>query len=130
MKLGKAAGPDGVPVEAWKVLGDLWLTQFNQLADAVLQQDHDRRRPSLNDPLRGRDRPSSRQPGGAGGEGAVVAERPRDNGLRLNVKKTKFISSEQCAGSILDCQREAIEKVEEYRYLGSDLSEEGSLDQA
>ncbi|VDO71480.1 unnamed protein product [Heligmosomoides polygyrus] len=31
MKLGKAAGPDGVPVEAWKVLGDLginWLTQF------------------------------------------------------------------------------------------------------
>ncbi|VDO98726.1 unnamed protein product [Heligmosomoides polygyrus] len=31
MKLGKAAGPDGVPIEAWKVLGDLginWLTQF------------------------------------------------------------------------------------------------------
>ncbi|VDP11143.1 unnamed protein product [Heligmosomoides polygyrus] len=31
MKLGKAAGPDGVPVEAWKVLGDCgvnWLTQF------------------------------------------------------------------------------------------------------
>uniref|UniRef100_A0A183GLM9 FH2 domain-containing protein n=1 Tax=Heligmosomoides polygyrus TaxID=6339 RepID=A0A183GLM9_HELPZ len=31
MKLGKAAGPDYVPVEAWKVLGDLgikWLTQF------------------------------------------------------------------------------------------------------
>ncbi|VDP07174.1 unnamed protein product [Heligmosomoides polygyrus] len=30
-KLGKGAGPDGVPVEAWKVLGDLgisWLTQF------------------------------------------------------------------------------------------------------
>ncbi|VDO84026.1 unnamed protein product [Heligmosomoides polygyrus] len=29
MKLGKAAGPDGVPVEAWKVLRDLginWLT--------------------------------------------------------------------------------------------------------
>ncbi|VDP14075.1 unnamed protein product [Heligmosomoides polygyrus] len=31
MKLGKAAGPDGVPVEAWKVLGNCgvnWLTQF------------------------------------------------------------------------------------------------------
>ncbi|VDO95674.1 unnamed protein product [Heligmosomoides polygyrus] len=31
MKLGKAAGPDGVPVETWKVLGELginWLTQF------------------------------------------------------------------------------------------------------
>ncbi|VDP10949.1 unnamed protein product [Heligmosomoides polygyrus] len=31
MKLGKAAGPDGVPVEAWKVLRDCginWLTQF------------------------------------------------------------------------------------------------------
>ncbi|VDO99512.1 unnamed protein product [Heligmosomoides polygyrus] len=53
-----------------------------------------------------------------------------DNGLRLNVKKTKFISSEQCAGSILDCQGETIEKVEEFRYLGSDLSEEGSVDQA
>ncbi|VDP31424.1 unnamed protein product [Heligmosomoides polygyrus] len=41
-----------------------------------------------------------------------------DNGLRLNVKKTKFISSEQCSGSILDCQGETIEKVEEFRYLG------------
>ncbi|VDO75623.1 unnamed protein product, partial [Heligmosomoides polygyrus] len=53
-----------------------------------------------------------------------------DNGLRLNVKKTKFISSEQCAGSILDCQGETIEKVKEFRHLGSDLSEEGSVDQA
>ncbi|VDO95810.1 unnamed protein product [Heligmosomoides polygyrus] len=53
-----------------------------------------------------------------------------DNDLRLNLKKTKFISSEQCAGSILDCQGEAIEKVEEFRYLGSGLYEEGSVDQA
>ncbi|VDO78015.1 unnamed protein product [Heligmosomoides polygyrus] len=31
IKLENTAGPDGVPVEAWKVLGDLginWLTQF------------------------------------------------------------------------------------------------------
>ncbi|EYC32477.1 hypothetical protein Y032_0003g1601 [Ancylostoma ceylanicum] len=31
MKIGKAVGPDGVPVEAWKVLGEsglLWLTTF------------------------------------------------------------------------------------------------------
>ncbi|VDO61537.1 unnamed protein product [Heligmosomoides polygyrus] len=53
-----------------------------------------------------------------------------DNGLRLNVKKTKFISFEQCAGSILDCQGEAIEKVEEFRCLGSDLSEEGTVHEA
>uniref|UniRef100_A0A183GIV8 Reverse transcriptase domain-containing protein n=1 Tax=Heligmosomoides polygyrus TaxID=6339 RepID=A0A183GIV8_HELPZ len=53
-----------------------------------------------------------------------------DNGLRLNVKKTKFISSEQCAGSILDCQGGTIGKAKEFRYLGSDLSEEGSMDQA
>ncbi|VDP15178.1 unnamed protein product [Heligmosomoides polygyrus] len=53
-----------------------------------------------------------------------------DNGLRLNVKKTKFISSEQCAGSILDRQGEAIEKVEEFRFPGSYLLEEGSVDQA
>ncbi|VDO78018.1 unnamed protein product [Heligmosomoides polygyrus] len=52
-----------------------------------------------------------------------------DNGLRLNVKKTRFVSSEQCAGSILDCQGEAIEKVEDFRYLGSDLFEEGRVDQ-
>ncbi|VDP22984.1 unnamed protein product [Heligmosomoides polygyrus] len=53
-----------------------------------------------------------------------------DNGLRLNVKKTKFVSSEQCTEPILDCHGEMIEKVEEFRYLGSDLSEEGSVDQA
>ncbi|VDO18923.1 unnamed protein product [Heligmosomoides polygyrus] len=53
-----------------------------------------------------------------------------DNGLRLNVKKMKFISSEQCAGSILDCQGEAIGNVEEFHYLGSDLSEGRKVDQA
>ncbi|VDO19033.1 unnamed protein product [Heligmosomoides polygyrus] len=53
-----------------------------------------------------------------------------DNQEKLEEKKTKFISSEQCVGSILDCQGEAGEKVEELRYLGSDLSEEGSVDQA
>ncbi|VDP53046.1 unnamed protein product [Heligmosomoides polygyrus] len=37
-----------------------------------------------------------------------------DNGLRLNVKKTKFISSMQCTRSILDCQGEVIEKVKEF----------------
>ncbi|VDP14074.1 unnamed protein product [Heligmosomoides polygyrus] len=53
-----------------------------------------------------------------------------DNGLRLNVRKAKFISSEQCTETILDCHGEMIEKVEEFGYLGSDLSEEGSVDQA
>ncbi|VDO70918.1 unnamed protein product [Heligmosomoides polygyrus] len=53
-----------------------------------------------------------------------------DNDLRLNVKKTKFMNSEQCTESILVCQGEAIEKMEDFRYLGSDLSEEGSADQA
>ncbi|VDP02076.1 unnamed protein product [Heligmosomoides polygyrus] len=42
------------------------------------------------------------------------------NGLRMNVRKTKFISSEQCTEPILDCQGEMIEKVEQFRYLGSD----------
>ncbi|VDP44248.1 unnamed protein product [Heligmosomoides polygyrus] len=49
---------------------------------------------------------------------------------RLKVRKTKFISSEQCTEPILDCQGEVIEKVEQFRYIGSDLSEEGSVDQA
>uniref|UniRef100_A0A183GSZ2 Reverse transcriptase domain-containing protein n=1 Tax=Heligmosomoides polygyrus TaxID=6339 RepID=A0A183GSZ2_HELPZ len=52
------------------------------------------------------------------------------NSLRLNVRKTKFISSEQRTEAILDCQGEVIEKVEQFRYLGSDLSEERSVDQA
>ncbi|VDP49141.1 unnamed protein product [Heligmosomoides polygyrus] len=52
------------------------------------------------------------------------------DGLLLNVRKTKFISSEQCTEPILDCKGEVIEKVEQFRYLGSDLSEEGSVDQA
>ncbi|VDO87408.1 unnamed protein product [Heligmosomoides polygyrus] len=53
-----------------------------------------------------------------------------DNRLRLNVKKTKFISSEQCTSPILDCQVESIEKAKEFRYLGSDLSEQRSVEQA
>ncbi|VDP04192.1 unnamed protein product [Heligmosomoides polygyrus] len=40
MKLGKAAGPDGVPVETWKVLGDLGI---NWLTDADPQHNHERR---------------------------------------------------------------------------------------
>ncbi|VDP07307.1 unnamed protein product [Heligmosomoides polygyrus] len=53
-----------------------------------------------------------------------------DNGLRLNVKKTKLVSSEQCTGTILDYQGEAIEKVKEFRTLGSDLSEKETMNQA
>ncbi|VDO19890.1 unnamed protein product [Heligmosomoides polygyrus] len=34
-----------------------------------------------------------------------------------NVKKTKFISSKQCTESIFDCQKNVIDKVEEFRYL-------------
>ncbi|VDO76071.1 unnamed protein product [Heligmosomoides polygyrus] len=45
-------------------------------------------------------------------------------------EKTKFISSEQCTEPILDCHGQMIKKMEEFRYLGSDLSEEGSVDQA
>lgn len=52
-----------------------------------------------------------------------------DKSLRLNVKRTKFISCGKCTGPILDCQRKAIENVEEFRYLGGDLSEDGGVDQ-
>lgn len=45
--------------------------------------------------------------------------------MLLNVKKTKFITSEECTGLILGCQGEAIEKVEEFRYFRSDLSKKG-----
>ncbi|VDP09052.1 unnamed protein product [Heligmosomoides polygyrus] len=38
------------------------------------------------------------------------------------MKKTKFISSEKCTGRVLGYQREAIEKVEEFHYIGSDLA--------
>ncbi|VDO19546.1 unnamed protein product [Heligmosomoides polygyrus] len=48
----------------------------------------------------------------------------------LDEKKTKFISSEQCTGPILGYSEEVIEKVEEFRYLGSEPSEEGSVDLA
>nr|CDJ90887.1 RNA-directed DNA polymerase (reverse transcriptase) domain containing protein [Haemonchus contortus] len=53
-----------------------------------------------------------------------------ENGLRLNVKKTKFLSSEEGMESITDGYEEAIEKVQDFRYLGSDLAADGSVDQA
>uniref|UniRef100_A0A183GDC3 Cytochrome P450 n=1 Tax=Heligmosomoides polygyrus TaxID=6339 RepID=A0A183GDC3_HELPZ len=40
------------------------------------------------------------------------------------------LAFKQCTEPILDCQGEMIEKVEHFRCLGSDLSEEGSVDQA
>ncbi|XGW16609.1 hypothetical protein V3C99_001789 [Haemonchus contortus] len=49
--------------------------------------------------------------------------------LRLNVKKTKFLSSEEGTESIVDGRGEAIEKVQDFRYLGSDLAADSSVDQ-
>nr|CDJ97414.1 RNA-directed DNA polymerase (reverse transcriptase) domain containing protein [Haemonchus contortus] len=53
-----------------------------------------------------------------------------ESGLRLNVEKTKFLSSEEGMESIVDGRGEAIEKVQDLRYLGSDLAADGSVDQA
>ncbi|VDL78066.1 unnamed protein product [Nippostrongylus brasiliensis] len=52
------------------------------------------------------------------------------NCLRLNVKKTKFMSSEDGSEPILDCYRETIERVNQFRYLGSELSRDGAVDEA
>ncbi|VDO98643.1 unnamed protein product [Heligmosomoides polygyrus] len=38
MKLGKAAGPDGVPVEAWKVLGDLGINRLTQFLNRITKE--------------------------------------------------------------------------------------------
>nr|CDJ82820.1 RNA-directed DNA polymerase (reverse transcriptase) domain containing protein [Haemonchus contortus] len=51
-----------------------------------------------------------------------------ENGLRL--KKTKFLSSEEGMESITDGYGEAIEKVQDFRYLGSYLAADGSVYQA
>ncbi|VDO90395.1 unnamed protein product [Heligmosomoides polygyrus] len=48
-----------------------------------------------------------------------------DNGHRRNVRRTKLFSSERCARLMPDCQGEAIEKVEKFRFFGSHLSREG-----
>ncbi|VDO73921.1 unnamed protein product, partial [Heligmosomoides polygyrus] len=38
MKLGKASGPDGVPVEAWKVLGDLGINGLTQFLNRITKE--------------------------------------------------------------------------------------------
>nr|CDJ87838.1 endonuclease-reverse transcriptase HmRTE-e01 [Haemonchus contortus] len=48
-----------------------------------------------------------------------------DNGLLLNVKKTKSLSSEHGTDSITDGHGEAIEKIQDFRYLGSDPAADG-----
>ncbi|XGW23143.1 hypothetical protein V3C99_005413 [Haemonchus contortus] len=53
-----------------------------------------------------------------------------ENGLRLDVKKTKFLNSGEGTESIVDARGEAIEKVRDFRYLVSDLAADGSMDQA
>ncbi|VDL71988.1 unnamed protein product [Nippostrongylus brasiliensis] len=52
------------------------------------------------------------------------------NGLWLNVKKTKFISSEEGSEPMVDCYQEVIERVNHFRYLGTELTNDGTLDQA
>ncbi|VDO96877.1 unnamed protein product [Heligmosomoides polygyrus] len=124
MKLGKAAGPDGAIRTPHgvtrKVVITVGYTKVNHLEEGPLRTIL-----YADDIALVADNQEELE------EKVQLWQRAlADKGLRLNVKKTKFISSEQCAGSILDCQGETIEKVEEFRYLGSDLSEEGSVDQA
>ncbi|VDO35671.1 unnamed protein product [Haemonchus placei] len=59
-----------------------------------------------------------------------MAESAGGNGLRLFVKKTGFLSSEEGTGSIIDGHGEAIEKVRDFRYLARDLAANGRVDQA
>ncbi|VDO96747.1 unnamed protein product [Heligmosomoides polygyrus] len=152
MKLGKAAGPDGVPVETWKdyerlvdsrlremvtISQEQWgfmperaTTDAIFIARQVMENEYLEEGPLrtilyADDIALVADSRGELEEKVQLWQGALV-----DNGLRQNVRKTKFISSEQCTKPILDCHREMIEKVEEFRYLGSDLSEEGSVDQA
>ncbi|VDO23926.1 unnamed protein product [Haemonchus placei] len=53
-----------------------------------------------------------------------------ENGLRLNAKETKFLSSKEGTESIVDGRGEAIEKFQDFRYLWSDLAANGSVGQA
>ncbi|VDO67408.1 unnamed protein product [Haemonchus placei] len=53
-----------------------------------------------------------------------------ESGLRLNMNKTKFLSSEEGTESIVYGRGKAIEKVQDFRYLGSDPAADGSVDQA
>ncbi|VDO29193.1 unnamed protein product [Haemonchus placei] len=51
-----------------------------------------------------------------------------ENGL-LNVEKTELLSSGECTETIVGRAEEAIEKVQVFRYLGSVLVDDGSMDQ-
>uniref|UniRef100_A0A7I4YJN9 Reverse transcriptase domain-containing protein n=1 Tax=Haemonchus contortus TaxID=6289 RepID=A0A7I4YJN9_HAECO len=53
-----------------------------------------------------------------------------ENGLLLNVKKTKFLSSEESTESIVDGRGDVIENVQDFRYLGSNLAADDTVDQA
>ncbi|VDO48967.1 unnamed protein product [Haemonchus placei] len=51
------------------------------------------------------------------------------SGLRPNVKKAMFLSSEECMEPIVDVHVKVIGKVWDFRYLRSDLATHGSVDQ-
>ncbi|VDL78858.1 unnamed protein product [Nippostrongylus brasiliensis] len=53
-----------------------------------------------------------------------------ENGPRLNVKITKFLSSEDGSEPMVDCYQEVVERVDHFRYLGIKLAKYGTLDQA
>nr|CDJ88736.1 endonuclease-reverse transcriptase HmRTE-e01 [Haemonchus contortus] len=52
------------------------------------------------------------------------------NGFRPNIKKAKLFSSKEGTESIVDGRGEAIEKVQDFRYLGDELAADGCVDQA
>ena len=39
MKTGKAVGPDGIPVEAWKCLGELAIDFLTRLFNKILEDE-------------------------------------------------------------------------------------------
>ncbi|EYB97300.1 hypothetical protein Y032_0142g2346 [Ancylostoma ceylanicum] len=138
MKAGKASGPDGIPVEAWRSLGELgvrWLTMFfNNITrsekipeawkDSIIVPIFKRKGDAMNC-ANYRDSRAELQLKIQKWQSALA-----DAGLKLNLRKTEIMSSLGGDDVVLDANGTAFTQAEQFQYLGSILSADGTVDAA
>ncbi|ONM53611.1 Retrovirus-related Pol polyprotein LINE-1 [Zea mays] len=146
MKIGKAMGPDGIPIEVWRCLGDIaivWLTKlFNNIFRTNRMSDELRRNEVTRD-IQG-DIPwcmffaddvvlIEKSRSGVSQKLELWRQTLEAKGFRLSRSKTEYMKCDFSAMGYEDgdvsLDGQVVPKKDTFRYLGSMLQKEGDIDE-